>query len=165
MERPTALVLDASVVVKWFVPEADSPEALSIRDAHANQQISLFAPDLLVYELANALRHRPSLGGEDLKASLESFFEMDLALIAPTAKSASRGAALAKTFDLTVYDASYLGLAQDLDCRLVTSDETFCEKVLAVSPDESSRVVLLKDYSKEQEKGAGQGSEAGERKR
>lgn len=58
MEKPTALVLDASIAVKWLVPE---PDSLKIRDAHVNEEVSLFAPDVLTCEVANALRYRSSL--------------------------------------------------------------------------------------------------------
>jgi predicted nucleic acid-binding protein len=84
MEKPTASVLDASIAVKWLAPEPDSPDALKIRDAHVNEEVSLFAPDLLTYEVANALRYRSSLTNNDLKAGIESLFQLDLTLIGPT---------------------------------------------------------------------------------
>jgi predicted nucleic acid-binding protein len=62
-------------------------------------------------------------------------------------KSVSRTASIARTLDITVYDATYLELAQDLDCQAVTSDKPFRDKVLAGVFDESSRIVLLRDYS------------------
>lgn len=150
MERPAPLVLDASIVVKWFVSELDSPDALKIRDAHTNQEISLFAPDLLVYELANALRFRSSITSSDLKEEIESLFELDIALISPTAHSQSLSAALARTLDITVYEAAYLQLAQDLDCQLITSDKRFHEKARLSPPADDGLkkiAVLLKDYS------------------
>lgn len=149
MERPTALVIDASIAVKWFIPESDSSDALSIRNAHRNQVISLFAPDLLTYELANALRYRSSMTISDLKGAIESLFDLDLALIGPTAKSVSRATSLARTLDLTTYDATYLMLAQELDCQVVTSDKPFHDKVQALQVNKSKRIVLLKDYSTE----------------
>lgn len=62
-------------------------------------------------------------------------------------KSVSRRASIARTLDITVYDATYLDLAQDLDCQVVTSDKPLRDKVLAGVFDESSRIVLLRDYS------------------
>ena len=147
MERSAAaLVVDASIAVKWFMPELDSPDAMRIRNAHANQQISLFAPALLTYELANALRFRSTLSDDDLEMAITSLFDLDLALIAPTEKSVADAAVLARTLDLTIHDATYLELAQNLDYQLVTSDKSFHDKVASSSSDNSQRVILLKDY-------------------
>jgi len=41
-------VVDASVALKWFVGEADSPQALALRYAHIAGDAPLAAPDLLV---------------------------------------------------------------------------------------------------------------------
>jgi predicted nucleic acid-binding protein len=48
-------VLDASVAVKWVLPEPDSPEALALRDAYRTQVHELIAPDTLPIEVAHAL--------------------------------------------------------------------------------------------------------------
>ena len=106
MERPKALVIDASVVVKWFVPESDSDKALAIRDAHTKLDISLFAPDLIVYELGNALRYREGLSHEHLRTGIQSFFALDLTLVAPTPKSTSEAIAIAGKLGTAVYDAA-----------------------------------------------------------
>ncbi len=145
MERPTTLVVDASVVVKWFVPETDTSEAVAIRDAHASQEISLFAPDLLVYEVANALRHRSDVAAVDVEAGIKALFELDLSLIAPTTASVSGAASLARMMDITVYDSTYLALARDLDCKLVTADRILHDKVVSVG--KSTETILLKDYA------------------
>jgi predicted nucleic acid-binding protein len=43
------VVVDASVVLKWFVVEADSPAALLVRAEH-----DIAAPDFLLIECRNA---------------------------------------------------------------------------------------------------------------
>jgi predicted nucleic acid-binding protein len=147
VERQASLVVDASIAVKWLVPEADSLGALKIREAHAGREISLFAPDLLTYEVANALRYRSGLADNDIEEGIDSLFDLDLALIAPTPKSVSQAALLAKTMNTSIYDATYLVLARDLDCRFITSDNELYEK--ARNHDED-RAVLLKEYLAEQ---------------
>lgn len=42
----TILVLDASVVIKWFSNEEDSEKAINIRDKFANGDILIVCPDL-----------------------------------------------------------------------------------------------------------------------
>jgi hypothetical protein len=47
-------VIDASVAIKWLVPEALSEEALRLLDAGEE----LLAPEMLMIEAANVLRHQ-----------------------------------------------------------------------------------------------------------
>ncbi|MBS7288228.1 MAG: hypothetical protein KIH01_05670 [Candidatus Freyarchaeota archaeon] len=42
------LVSDASVIVKWFIEEEHTGEALRLRDMHVNGEILLAAPLLAV---------------------------------------------------------------------------------------------------------------------
>ena len=64
MERvPKNLVVDASVAAKWFVPETDSDKAVTLRNRHVEGGLTLMAPDLLIYEVANALVYHPEIAG------------------------------------------------------------------------------------------------------
>ena len=47
------LVVDASVVIKWFVPEPFSLEARRILDDYRAGSLDLVAPDLLNAEVGN----------------------------------------------------------------------------------------------------------------
>jgi len=66
------LIIDASVAVKWFVEEAGRDLACDVlRDG-----FDLFAPDLALVEVANALRNKVRLGlakYEQARASLTIF--------------------------------------------------------------------------------------------
>jgi len=59
------LILDTSVVLKWFLEkdEADVAQARQLRQAHLSGRCLLRAPDLLLIEIANALTvgHRSSI--------------------------------------------------------------------------------------------------------
>ena len=48
-------ILDTSVIVKWFVKEEDSPEALQYLQEFRQGGIAIIIPTLLFYELGNAL--------------------------------------------------------------------------------------------------------------
>lgn len=48
-------VLDASVAIKWALPEADSLKALALRDDYRNAIHELIAPDIFQIEVAHAL--------------------------------------------------------------------------------------------------------------
>ena len=50
-----ACVIDASVAIKWYVPEASSEAALRLLNIQREQGISLHVPDLLICEAGNIL--------------------------------------------------------------------------------------------------------------
>ena len=149
MERQkTTLVVDASIVVKWFVPEQNSDLALKLRDAHVDGSVGLIAPDLVAYEVANALRYRADLSEKDYEKCIRSLFDFNIIMLAPSSRSIIDGSKLAKRSDLTIYDAAYYEIARNLDCSLITADEQFFKKVAMPKKekDADTRVVLLKDY-------------------
>lgn len=135
------LVVDASIVVKWFVPEQDSKQALKLRDAHAQGRINLYAPDLLVYEVANALRYRTDITAADIESDIDALFQFDMMLMTPSSKSASRAASKARLYGISLYDATYLELAEDIGAELVTADSELCKKA-----EKSRLALLLKDF-------------------
>jgi len=49
-------VLDASVVLKWFVNEEDSDKAVRLRKQYYLGEREIVVPDLLLFEVSNALR-------------------------------------------------------------------------------------------------------------
>ena len=67
-----AYIIDASVVVKWFIPEEHSEPALRIKDSDAR----LHAPAFLTLEVGNVLskkRRRAELTTRDARTSGEHF--------------------------------------------------------------------------------------------
>ena len=102
------LVVDASVVIKWFVAEEDSERAASLR---ASARIQ--APDLLAVECANILWkkvvRREMLEPEALTAA--RLIEANDIEFAPTAAAA----ALAIQLDHPAHGCLYLALAFQRD--------------------------------------------------
>ena len=132
MERaPQTLVIDASVVAKWFIPEEDRAEALKLRNKHIEGSLTLIAPDLLVYEVANALSYHPELKNEDLKEDIEALFMIDLELVPPSTKLTTSIASKARQLGISVYDSSYLALAETIATNMVTADKKLYDKVKA----------------------------------
>ena len=123
MERETkTLIIDASVAVKWFIPEPDSEKATKLRDRHIDGSLTLMAPDLLIYEVANALTYHPELTTEDIKEDIEALFMLDLDLIQPSSELAASAAEDARQHKITLYDSSYLALAEATSSTLITAD-------------------------------------------
>ena len=117
----TLVVVDASVVVKWFLPEPWSEEARALLD----EPVVLVAPDLLFAEVGNAVWKRVRM--RQLPAPLARKMVGDIANIAvrPVASRTllKDAMAVAVSAGITVYDAMYLVLAVRLRTHLVTADE------------------------------------------
>lgn len=141
MERPTkTLVIDASVTIKWFVPEVGGDKALKLRNEHVDGSLVLQAPDLLVWEVANALRYHPEITDEQLAENLQSLIDIDIDLISPTPTLLNLTVRRARELDITSYDASYLALAELASTQLITAD-----KELHLKAKATKRILRLDD--------------------
>lgn len=146
-ERP-GLVVDASVVVKWVLPEADSPRAREILDRQADGDIELFSPETVVSETGNAIWKRCRLMGELDEDRARRAFDAVLTLLPDLTSSrplAAQALELALTFRHPVYDCVYVALALQRGCPLVTADRRL---VRALGPA-TGHVVHLDDWTAE----------------
>lgn len=127
----TMLVVDASVVAKWFFPEEHSSESRRL----LSPRHTLLAPDLIWSEAGNIAWKRVRRG--EMKADEAAEFIADLIRlplgVVPTQGLLAPALELAIATDRTVYDCMYLAMAIDRKCRLVTADERFVN-ALAATP-------------------------------
>jgi len=135
------LVLDASVVAKWFKYEEGREKALEIRDNFISDQEQITFPDLLILELANLLRFSRIYNQTDIIKAVESIENMDIDIVVPTFEVIKDSVRMAVENDLTVYDAVYISLAESLGCDFITADEKLHQKVKKLK-----FVKLLKNY-------------------
>ena len=134
-------VLDASIAVKWVLPEPDSSKALSLRHDLQTQTHEFVAPDTFPVEVAHALTRAERRGTirqqeailklADVLAAAPQFFAY-LPILA-------RAVQLSSQLRIGVYDCLYLSLAEDQQCNVVTADK----RLKAIG---HSRVILLADY-------------------
>lgn len=139
----SVFVVDASLVVKWFVPEVDSDAACRWLDAPHDY----IAPDLLFPETGNTVWKKVRRG--ELRPDDGLQLATDLSVIAVEAVS-MRGLlpdahALALRTGITVYDATYLALAVRLETQLITGDDRFARR-LADHPLLAPHVRSLRDF-------------------
>ena len=117
------LVIDASVAVKWFLPENHSSEALLIRDKFVDGECKLIAPDLMLSELANVLwKRRESIDEATALDIIRDLLALGVGLV-PSEQIIVRAYRLASGHNRTVYDSMYLALAESRNCDMVTADE------------------------------------------
>ena len=134
------LVLDTSVVAKWFLKEKDSMKAKSLLDAYTDGDIDIFIPGLLPYELANALwkRQRDGLTQPKAQKAYSDFLDLEIEQI-ENVEIIAKALALAFRYEIAVYDAVFIALAKELNCDLITADEVLWRNVRDTEP----RVKLL----------------------
>lgn len=130
MARPAEVVIDASVACQWFLSEPGTPQALALRDAHNDGRIRLIAPELMTYEVGNALRFVNFMTAEQVKAAVDFFFDEQVGLVRSTRADLREASDFAYGLDLTIYDAAYAILAERRRCPLVMDDR----KLLKASP-------------------------------
>lgn len=130
-KNPTNIILDCSVVAKWFFPsEEDGKVALKIRDLFLSKKISISVPVLIYYEINNLIRTAIKslrINEKLAKEAYQGFLELDL--IAYSSKELMEMALeKAVSIDVSSYDASYLALAEYLKIPLITADQKLIDK-------------------------------------
>jgi predicted nucleic acid-binding protein len=115
-----AVIVDASVAVKWVLPEAGSEQAASIRA----EDDDLIAPSLVYAEIGNAI-WRAVVRGE--VTAVEANRNLNVAVghyrrIFPLPALADRAIELAIRLRHPIYDCFYLALAERERCILITAD-------------------------------------------
>jgi predicted nucleic acid-binding protein len=142
----SVFVVDASLVVKWFVPEVHSEAARRWLDASHDY----IAPDLVFPEAGNAIwkkicrRELSEDDGQRLVADISAIGveAVSMRSLLPDAH------ALAVATGITVYDATYLTLAVRLETQVITGDDRFARK-LAQHPLLAPHVRSVEDFVSE----------------
>lgn len=123
-----AVVVDASVAVKWLVREVYSDRAESLTRTWLRQGTRIVVPYLMLVEVSNALYQKARQGEIALDSAagmVENLVSQDITLW-ETSGLHSRALELAAALDQpAIYDAHYLALAEIIDCDLWTADERF----------------------------------------
>jgi len=114
------IVVDTSVIVKWYIPEQHHEQARALRDAYLDGEFDLVAPALMSFEAVNALKYSGHYEGERLEEASRSLPEYGIALV-PFNKTGPI-VEIANNLDITIYDAAYIALAQKLDTKAYTAD-------------------------------------------
>jgi len=135
-------VIDASVILKWFsrAGESDLDKSIRLREDYRLRNIDLYAPELLIYEIANVLRYKKILNEDTIHRAIQSIYDMDI-LLPVNPGAMNHAVTLARQFHITVYDSTYLSFAQSAGCHLITADKKLYQKIEALPG-----VVFMSDY-------------------
>ena len=143
----TEICVDASLAIKVVVPEAGSDKADALFDQWASKETQLIAPVFFEVETDSILRQKVSLRRELTVDQAQLAFASLRALPIKTKQSAEqreRAWEIASEFQFpTVYDATYLALAELSKCDFWTADEKLFKQVR----DKLTFVQWLGNYS------------------
>ncbi|MBI1743903.1 type II toxin-antitoxin system VapC family toxin [Candidatus Acetothermia bacterium] len=129
-------VVDASVAIKWYLPEVLSGQAEQFLEAAAEEDSRLLAPDLIVAELGNILWKKHRLGElapsevQQVLGHIRTSFPIQLYASLSLVESAWE---IARVYQRSVYDALYVALAEQRDAVFITADQRLV-KALSHAP-------------------------------
>ncbi len=138
------MIVDASVAMKWFLPEAGSREAIALQSGPHN----LAAPSLIRMEVAGAIC-RATRGNDPRLSKAEadrlcsrwfSVVEQRILEMVPDETLLKEACSLAVSLGHPLADCLYLELANRWNIPLVTADRVFHDRVVERFP----KVRLLK---------------------
>lgn len=112
--------VDASVGIKWFVPEPHETAALRLLE----QRAELHAPDLIYAETGNILWKKwlkGEIGSEDITQLIHDFKAVNI-VVHKTEELMNNAWDIAKQYKRSFYDSLYLALAVQNECHMVTAD-------------------------------------------
>lgn len=143
-EEHQLTVVDASVIAKWFLIEAQSDHAEAMRDDYVGGKLTLAAPDILPYEVLNAVRFsKKSIGMSELRLLGRSLILYGIQLRRMAGEYLELTLQVSLRSGITVYDASYVALAEELRSVLYTADEQLID---GLSREDKSFVKHLSEY-------------------
>jgi predicted nucleic acid-binding protein len=123
------IVVDTSVLIKWFKTRDEEllNEAKQLLEEIERRRVEVHVPALLLYEVGNILLLKTRLGLSALEAALDGLESLPFVVAPPATPLLKRAVSLGRQLSLTFYDASFLALAVELDCPLVTADRHLFE--------------------------------------
>lgn len=127
MEKHKIIIIDTSVLVKFFVKEAGSDKVKELIKQHLNKDITLLSTQLLVFEFLNTIiRCYPATNAAT--KIYDDFKSLGIGIM-PFERPVIKGAiGLAyKSNKISFYDSAYHALAKDMEATFLTADRKYYE--------------------------------------
>lgn len=123
-------VIDASVAIKWYIPEPLGNAAVRYLTLQHSAKARLLAPDLLIPEAGNVLCKKYCSGEltqEETRLIAESLSDNSALQLISSKQLLPAALEISLACGLTVYDSLYLALAVTRRATLVTADKKLAE--------------------------------------
>lgn len=129
------LVLDASVVLKWFAGEREAgfAQAREVRRQYEAGRLLVVVPSLMFLEVLNIAGRRWSWDEPELLVLADALDDLGFDVAEPELRSVAVWTAQG----LTAYDSAYVALAEERGSYLLTDDQ----QVLDLAPDSARPLV------------------------
>jgi len=117
------VILDTSIIIKWFVQEKDSGQALEIFKEVKKSSLKIVLPKIIILELINALLLGNDYTQEGVRKALDDINDLrpewvllDQLLIEDVVKMVSGN-------KIAAYDAFFIAVAENQKIPLITADK------------------------------------------
>src|SRR3989338_8872906 len=134
------VVLDTSVVLKWFVDETGSDAAREYLEDFIDGKSQILIPTLLFYELGSACLKK-SIPVSEISKIMELLQKLPFEKEDIGFTSFRKIYQNATEYNIWYYDASYVTLMQKHNCELITADKKLFRKLKG----NMAKIRLLKD--------------------
>lgn len=132
MARCREIVIDSSVVVKWFSTETKSDEALKLLDSYIQGSVELIVSEMLFCEVGKALRYKPDYDTQKWKTALTQLFNLHMNVTHLNEDLITRTGEIAYEEKVTFYDALPVAIAEHAKTVCITADEETQYKKLQI---------------------------------
>ena len=138
----TKVVLDASVVLKWFSRKDEElvAEAKEVYSKIVESKLEAWAPELLLTEVLNILARKKKLEGRFLSQVMERLKQVGIVWVRVGKDEIDELTRVVRKYKVTAYDGQYLWLAGKQKCQLLTTDKELL-KIKKI-------IIKLEDYEK-----------------
>ena len=119
------IVIDASVVLKWFV-EKDEKRVKRAREVHkkiVKREVEAWAPKLLLTEVLNVLARKKKLEKKLLIKIMKRLAGLGINWVDVGDEEIVGLTRVVQDYKVTAYDGQYLWLAKEKKCKLLTIDK------------------------------------------
>lgn len=129
----TPILLDASVMLKWFIDEIDSSQAKELGLRFRKRRVILTTTRFAFYEVANALRYTKRFSSADIRGYLKDLTDSGLHIFEYQLNVLQEAVEISMESNISVYDAYCVAQADIEGFRFVTADAKLVDKLRGVT--------------------------------
>ncbi len=120
------VVVDSNILVKWFIPEDYHEEAKALLKDHLHGNVVVVVPRYALLEFANALRKyviKKIIGMNEILTIYRLLVESAPRFVEEKEGLVNKALDYSIRRGVTIYDAYYIVIAQELNTLVYTADE------------------------------------------
>lgn len=117
--------------LKWFVErnEPDRERALALKELHVSGRSIIYVVELTFLEVLNAIRFGAGTNEEHGARAIAGLEDLHLKITATDFQLLRKANAIGWAYKITIYDALYVALAEQVGFPLITADGAMIKKL------------------------------------